>query len=194
MIAIISDSHIPTRGEEIPEKFWDKIEEAEITIHAGDYDREETFNAVETYSNEFYGVEGNCDFFDKDEMKQSATFEHENLSFGVYHGTGITPRAHTPTLEKIAREDLEVEILVHGHSHQEDIELTDEVLLLNPGSCTGAGGGTANPSNPTMMTVEKEDDKLKARIIELDEEQEMTEIDSEEFEIQQIENKGKGER
>lgn len=167
MIAIVSDSHIPTRAEEIPEQFWEKIEDADITVHAGDYDREETFNALQTYSNRFYGVKGNCDFFEADELQDSHTFQHEDLDFGVYHGTGITPRAHTPTLLKIAEKDLEVQILVHGHSHQEDIHMEDGKLLLNPGSCTGVGGGSSTQSEPTMMVLEIEDGSLKARILEL---------------------------
>lgn len=167
MIAIVSDSHIPTRAEEIPEQFWEKIEEADVTIHAGDYDREETFNAVETYSNEFYGVKGNCDFFEADGLKESHTFQYEDLDFGVYHGTGITPRAHTPTLLKIAEKDLGVQILVHGHSHHDDILLEEGKLLLNPGSCSGVGGGSSTQSNPTMITLNIEDDSLKVRIIEM---------------------------
>ncbi len=191
MIAVVSDSHIPSRAEEIPEKFWDKIEEADITVHAGDYDREETFNALETYANEFYGVEGNCDFFEADELEQSHTFQHEDFSFGVYHGTGITPRAHTPTLLKIAEEDLDAEILFHGHSHQQDIELAEGKLLLNPGSCTGAGGGTANPSKPTMMTLKVTEESIEVKILELDEEE--LEVQEEQvFDIEQIKNTEEG--
>ncbi len=190
LIAVLSDSHIPTRADEIPEKFWEKVEESDITVHAGDYDREETFNALETYSNNFYGVEGNCDFFEAEEMSQSHTFQHEELDFGVYHGTGITPRAHTPTLLKIAEEDLGVDILIHGHSHQEDIELAEGKLLLNPGSSTGAGGGTANPSKPTMMEIEVEDGDIEVKILQLVEEE--FEIKEEQvFDTEQIKNSEK---
>lgn len=166
MIAIISDSHIPTRAEEIPELFWEKIEDAEITVHAGDYDREETFNAVETYSQQFYGVKGNCDFFEAEGLEESHTFEYKGVDLGVYHGTGITPRAHTPTLVKIAEKDLDVQILIHGHSHQEDIHLEENKLLLNPGSSTGVGGGSSTKSHPTMMTLQIEDDEVHVKLLE----------------------------
>jgi len=165
MIAIISDSHIPSRAEEIPEKFWDKIEEADIAVHAGDYAREETFNALEAYSNEFYGVKGNCDFFKTDNLEQSHTFESEGLKFGVYHGTGISPRGHTTTLEKIALEDLKVDVLINGHTHQEEIKETDKALLINPGSCTGAGGGSARPSKPSMIEISLENEVFKVKLL-----------------------------
>lgn len=184
MIAVISDSHIPSRAEKIPEKFWDRIEEADITVHAGDYAREETYNAVEEYSKKFYGVKGNCDFFESDNLEQSHTFEAEGLKFGVYHGTGISPRGHIPTLEKIAEEDLEVEVLIHGHTHQQEIEKTDKALLLNPGSCTGVGGGSSRSSNPTMMTIDTTD-KVEIKILELKGDH-ATVSDSKEFDLEEI--------
>ncbi len=188
MIAVVSDSHIPSRAEEIPEKFWDRIEEAETVVHAGDYAREETFNALEAYSNEFYGVKGNCDFFETDDLEQSHIFEHKGLKFGVYHGTGISPRGHVPTLEKIAVEDLETDVLIHGHTHQEDIEQTEKALLLNPGSCTGVGGGSARPSNPTMMLIEFENSSLEVKILEL-QEGSVIQVESESFDVEEIKNK-----
>ncbi len=184
-IAVVSDSHIPDRADKIPEKFWDKIEEADIAVHAGDFAREETFNALETYSNNFYGVKGNCDFFETDELEDSHSFEAKSIQFGVYHGTGIVPRGHTPTLEKIASEDLEVDVLIHGHTHQEEIEYTGKVLLLNPGSCTGVGGGSSNPSNPTMMVISIEDGELDANILKCEDEQ-LLNIKSESFHLEEI--------
>lgn len=184
MIAVISDSHIPSRAEKIPEKFWEKIEEANITVHAGDYAREETYNAVEEYSKKFYGVKGNCDFFESEKLEQSHTFEAVGLKLGVYHGTGISPRGHTPTLEKIADEDLEVEVLINGHTHQQEIKKTDKALLLNPGSCTGVGGGSSRPSNPTMMTIEITE-KVEIKILELKGNQ-VKVSDSKEFDLEEI--------
>lgn len=188
MIAVLSDSHIPSRAEEIPEKFWDKIEEAEIVVHAGDYAREETFNALEAYSNNFYGVKGNCDFFESDNLQESHNFKYQGLNFGVYHGTGISPRGHTPTLEKIASKDLEADILIHGHTHQQDITETEKALLLNPGSCTGVGGGSARPSNPTMMVLNVEDTVLDATILEF-RDGEIQEEKSLSFDVEEIKNK-----
>jgi len=185
MIAVISDSHIPSRADKIPEKFWDRIERAEITVHAGDYAREETYNAVEEYSQKFYGVKGNCDFFESEKLEQSHTFEDRGLSFGVYHGTGISPRGHTPTLEKIALDDLEVDILITGHTHNEKIMETSKALLLNPGSCTGAGGGSSRPSNPTMMVINFTDAEMSVKILELEDE-EVSVSESKDFDLKEI--------
>ena len=60
------------------------------------------------------------------------TIEAEGLKIGIAHGE-VYPRADTQQLVYIAKE-LDVDILVTGHSHQPKIEQTDGVLLLNPGS------------------------------------------------------------
>ncbi len=185
MITVISDSHIPGRAEKIPEKFWEKIEDSEITVHAGDYASEEVYNAVREYSNKVFTVKGNCDFFEADGLEESQIFDYKGLRFGVYHGTGIAPRGHVPTLEKIALKDLEVNVLIHGHTHKEDVHNSGEVLLLNPGSCTGVGGGSARPSNPTMMILEIKDDTLKAEILEM-KESKLIQIESHKFSIKEI--------
>lgn len=161
MIAVVSDSHVPTRAEKIPEEFREKMKEAELTVHAGDFAEKPVYNSIDEYG-ELVAVKGNCDFFD---LPNSETFEREGLTFGVYHGTGITPRGDPETLAKIAKTDLEADVLIHGHSHQEDMTKQEGVILLNPGSCTGVGGGTSRSGNPTMMEIELEDGELEAQIL-----------------------------
>ncbi|MFB6193311.1 MAG: YfcE family phosphodiesterase [Candidatus Nanohaloarchaea archaeon] len=179
MITVVSDSHIPTRADKIPEEFREKMKASDLIVHAGDFAEKPVYNGIDEYG-ELVAVKGNCDFFD---LPNSDTFEREGLKFGVYHGTGITPRGDPETLAKIAREELEVHVLIHGHSHQEDMTEEDGVILLNPGSCTGVGGGTARPGNPTMMELEFKDGELEARIIEK-EDSELSVKESRTFEVE----------
>ncbi|WEL23531.1 metallophosphoesterase [Candidatus Nanohalovita haloferacivicina] len=179
MIAVVSDSHVPTRAEKIPEEYREKMKEAELTVHAGDFAEKPVYNGIDEYG-ELVAVKGNCDFFD---LPTSETFEKQGLKFGVYHGTGINPRGDHDTLSKIAEEDLEVDVLIHGHSHQEEIAKHEGKILLNPGSCTGVGGGTARPGNPTMMEIELSENELEARIIEKTEEGELKEKETRTFKL-----------
>lgn len=167
MIAVVSDSHVPTRAEKIPEEFREKMKESDLIVHAGDFAEREVYNGIEEYG-ELVAVKGNCDFF---ELPNSETFERNEVEFGVYHGNGITPRGDTDTLQKIAVEDLGVEVLITGHTHKEKIEELEDCLLLNPGSCTGVGGGSARESNPTMIEINEKREKLEVNILKkLDEE------------------------
>ena len=164
MIAVISDSHVPRRADGIPQRFIEVLEESEQAVHCGDFAEEQVKEKLEQ-SCDLVAVKGNCDFFD---LPNSETFEKNGLKFGVYHGTGITPRGHRPTLVKIC-DDLEVDILLHGHTHKQEAVKEDGKILLNPGSCTGVSGGTARASAPQMMKIHLEEDELIVDLIKLQE-------------------------
>lgn len=163
MITVISDSHVPARSPGIPAEILERVEKADLSVHCGDFETREVYEELEQRSDEFVAVKGNCDRFS---LQNSETFEWRGLKFGVYHGTGIAPRGDHDTLLDIAENKLEVDVLLHGHTHQDDIFHRDGTVLLNPGSCTGVGGGASSFSNPTMMELEVEEKSLEARILE----------------------------
>ena len=161
MIAVISDSHIPKRAQKIPEEFHEKLSQASTAVHCGDFETQEKYEELkEKY--DIIGVKGNCDYF---EIEASQKFQESGIKFGVYHGAGITPRGHHPTLVQTA-ETLDVDVLFHGHTHQEEIAESEGKILLNPGSCTGVGGGSSSEKNPTMMTVQASEQSLEVKIWE----------------------------
>ncbi|MFB6099671.1 MAG: YfcE family phosphodiesterase [Candidatus Nanohalobium sp.] len=164
MIAVVSDSHVPTRADKIPKQFREKMKESDLIVHAGDFDEKPVKNGIDEYG-ELVAVRGNCDFFD---LPNSETFERNGVKFGVYHGTGINPRGDHDTLQKIATEDLEVDILITGHTHEEEITELEECVILNPGSCTGVGGGSSRRGNPTMLDIgTSEDASIQVNLIEI---------------------------
>jgi hypothetical protein len=163
MIAVISDSHVPHRAEKIPERFLEIVEKSELCVHAGDLTAEKVLEDLEELT-EVVAVKGNCDRF---QLPNSEKFEIAGKKVGVYHGTGITPRGHHPTLASIC-EKMNVDILVHGHTHDQEAERHEEKILLNPGSCTGVGGGSSRGENPRMMVL-RERDRLEVEMLELSE-------------------------
>ena len=163
MIAVISDSHIPHRAESIPEEFLEKVKESDLTVHCGDFETIEVYDMLEKAAEKFIAVKGNCDRF---KLPNSETFEKRNMAFGVYHGTGIVPRGDHDTLCKIAEEDLEVDVILHGHTHKQEAENIEGSILVNPGSCTGVGGGSSRQGKPKMATIEPGDSALNVTLIE----------------------------
>lgn len=166
MIAVLSDSHVPLRADEIPEKFIEKVKEADLTVHCGDFEAEEVYNRLDQHG-ELIGVKGNCDRF---QIQNSAMFERNGIKFGVYHGTGISPRGRHPTLVNIADEKMDIDVLLHGHTHHQEAVKKNGKILLNPGSCTGVGGGSAESDNPKMMMmmmILEGGQRLEVELIEL---------------------------
>ncbi len=177
MIAVISDSHVPARAPEIPEELLEVCDEADIVVHCGDFETEEVYEELGGRFENFVAVRGNCD---RVELPKYEDFEYEGINFGVNHGTGITPRGDTPTLANIA-DQMDIKVLLNGHTHQQEAVKHNGKVLLNPGSCTGVGGGSSMPGNPKMMTIEVRDGSLEAELIELEDGE--TIRDSEEFRL-----------
>lgn len=163
MIAVISDSHVPRRADGIPSKFIEVLKESELAVHCGDFTDESVKEKLEDHC-DLIAVKGNCDFFD---LPNSEKFEKNSFTFGVYHGTGISPRGHHPTLVKICG-DLDADILLHGHTHKQEAVKKDGKILLNPGSCTGVSGGASRETLPKMMKIDFENNQLNVELIELD--------------------------
>lgn len=164
MILAISDSHLPHRAENIPDKVWEEIEEADTVIHCGDFETQKVYRELESASSNFYGVQGNCDRF---ETEKYIDFEKKDYSIGVTHGTGIHPRGDHDTLVNIA-EKMGVEILFHGHTHKQEALEHKGKILLNPGSCTGVPGGSSRSKKPSYMKVELSPGEVEVTVYELE--------------------------
>jgi hypothetical protein len=153
-LLVIGDSHIPRRAKEIHPKVLDKIEDLtndqkfSYTFFTGDlisYDEFIEFLQSKTENN-LFRVMGNMDYYAG--RRESPVYEELSIDFkqsqgnplkiGLTHGSQIENRGDHSQLEKLALKR-NFNILISGHTHQEEVFLTSEgILLLNPGSVTGA--------------------------------------------------------
>ena len=131
LIGLISDTHIPDRAKEIPENVYSAFKNGDLILHAGDLT---SLNVIEKLENiaPVIAIQGNMDRVNGINLPTAKVLEAEGLRIGIVHGE-VYPRADTQQLLYLARE-LNVDILVSGHSHQPKIEQTEGILLLNPGS------------------------------------------------------------
>ncbi|MFX1568292.1 MAG: YfcE family phosphodiesterase [Promethearchaeota archaeon] len=151
-ILCIGDSHIPVRANDLPMQIYDKINEITVSelfdyiFFTGDLIN---FPEFIDYLNQktkraLFKVIGNMDYYygNRDSpthQKIEISFEDDkSIILGLTHGAQIRPRGDQDQLELLAQEK-GYNILVSGHTHKEEIFLTKEgILLINPGSVTGA--------------------------------------------------------
>lgn len=148
-IGAISDSHIPSRAQKIPELILSSLEEVDTVVHAGDLEKVKLLNKLEERFDNLEFARGNNDPLD---LPQSSTIKAKDYKVGVYHGARITPRGDLDTLVQTAQK-LGVDILITGHTHEQRAVKHSEKLIINPGTCTGAKGGS--PSKPRPVTFSK---------------------------------------
>jgi len=131
LIGLISDTHIPDRAKQLPQNVFDAFSDVDLILHAGDLTSLEVINQLEQIA-PVMAVQGNMDRVNGINLPKAKVVEAEGLKIGIVHGE-VYPRADTQQLVYLAKE-LNVDILISGHSHQPKIEKKDGVLLINPGS------------------------------------------------------------
>ncbi len=150
-VAIVSDTHVPSRADRLPDWVADRVREADHTIHAGDFDSPAAYETVaDLAGEEFTAVAGNMDPRSLD-LPTVATVEVSGTTFVVTHGTSATDEEYHRTVAEAVSDELTGPgIAVAGHTHAVVDDDIEGIRFLNPGSATGA-----DPANvATMMVVE----------------------------------------
>ena len=131
LIGLISDTHIPDRARVLPQNVLDAFSDVDLILHAGDLTSPRVLDELEQIA-PVMAIQGNMDRVNGIDLPKAKVIEVEDLKIGLIHGE-VYPRADSDQLVYLAKE-LEVDILVSGHSHQPKIEQKEGILLLNPGS------------------------------------------------------------
>jgi putative phosphoesterase len=165
-ILAIGDSHIPRRASSIPKKIDESLnhliarEKFDYTFFTGDVIKADDFISFLNLNtkNDLFIVIGNMDYYGGNRnapmhQKLDLFFSDKiKITIGLTHGHQISPRGDKMQLELLANEK-NYNILISGHTHKEDVSLTKKgILLLNPGSVTGAWSFIAS-GNPSFITI-----------------------------------------
>jgi vacuolar protein sorting-associated protein 29 len=165
-ILCIGDAHVPYRVRDLPQQIYEKLntltikENFQYTFFTGDlikFPQLIDFLHQKTIQNVFQVI-GNMDYYYGN--RESPKYQNLNICFedndkiilGLTHGAQISPRGDHDQLELLAQEK-GYNILVSGHTHKEEVYLTKNgILLINPGSVTGAWSFVAS-GIPTFIEI-----------------------------------------
>ena len=159
LIGLISDTHIPDRAKIVPQKVFDAFKDVDLILHAGDLTSLKVIDELEQIA-PVIAIQGNMDRVNGIDLPIAKTIEVEDLKIGIAHGE-VYPRADTQQLVYLAKE-LDVDILVTGHSHQPKIEQSEGALLLNPGSPV-----VPRLADRTVMLLEIKNKEVDVEIIKI---------------------------
>ena len=130
-IVAMSDTHVSSL-DEFPEKLINLIEDADMLVHAGDFDKYRVYKELSRYN--LIAVRGDSD---EESIRLSLpdvrTFKVENVSFGVVHKGNYLNEFHDLGYKAM---ELGVNVLIFGHIHRFVLEKFKDVLILCPGSPT----------------------------------------------------------
>jgi len=162
-LVVLSDTHIPVRAAAIPEKITDQFKDADLIIHAGDFQSIEPLTYLENYDN-FIAVYGNMDSDDvvnklPEKMIINIKNGDKEFKIGVTHGSG-PPEGIAGRVLHFFEEELDC--IIYGHSHRPFNEKINNTLMFNPGSPTDTVFATIN-----TFGILKLNNEIKGEIIKI---------------------------
>jgi putative phosphoesterase len=160
-IGILGDTHIPSRASKIPDKIWNKISECDLILFTGDFIHEEVLNLLRKTGKNVKAVKGNSDYV---ELPTKYVIQVGKYTIGLTHGSEVFPRGNKDHLVQIAKK-MNANILVHGHTHKQEIFRKNNILFLNPGTATGAPSYTGEPRSPHALILIYKSGKLNIKKI-----------------------------
>ena len=167
-LLVIGDFHIPHRARWIPTPILEFLMDKrfDMVLCTGDL----CVDKVQSFLSRFgpvRAVMGNMDYiYNPKEFRQKV----EDLVIGMSHGDEITPRGDVEGLKKRAMR-MGVDVLITGHTHVpmvKELQVRDrKILLLNPGSATGAWSGGLEHGPPSFMVLEVDGTSLTVHLYQL---------------------------
>ena len=161
LIGVISDTHIPERADEIPKTVFEVFKDVDMILHAGDVVSIAVIDQLKKLAPTIC-VQGNIDRYYGLNLPKRNVITVDKFKIGLDHGE-VYPRGDTQQLRYIALE-MDVDVLISGHTHWAFINRIDDILLLNPGSPT-----VPRMSDPTVMLLKIENNTIDSDIIKMGE-------------------------
>jgi uncharacterized protein len=162
VLAVISDTHMPRGGRRLPEECVERIEAADLLLHAGDLMTVDVLRELEALGPPVAAVHGNMDTAElRRLLPPERVVEAAGARIAIVHDAG--PRAGR--LDRMRRRFGDrADAVVFGHSHLPLHERApDGFQIFNPGSPTERRRAPTH----TMGMARAENGALEFELIQL---------------------------
>ncbi|KAI8831646.1 Metallo-dependent phosphatase-like protein [Chytriomyces cf. hyalinus JEL632] len=143
LVLVIGDLHVPHRAVDLPAKFKKLLAPGKINkiLCTGNVNSKEAMDYLRGVSADMTAVQGDFDdpsvLVGGNPLPLSASVTVGTVRIGVIHGHSVIPWGDRLALSGVARE-LDVDVLVSGHTHAFEAFESEGRFYINPGSATGA--------------------------------------------------------
>lgn len=171
LVLVLGDLHIPERASAIPENFKRMLvpNKMQHVICTGNISREQ-FNELCGLAPNVHVVKGNLDDDETLAFPEVKVVSVGEFRIGLIHGHQLMPSAASQDAKSRMRRKLNVDILVSGHDHQNEVNLEDGYFHINPGSITGAFSAITPDVTPSFILLAVQGAKLVCYVYEISKE------------------------
>ncbi len=147
---VISDSHGNVSALEGLSQI---MKYSDYIVHLGDYQRDIKLFSRD-YGDRIYSVKGNCDLGHDEQV-----IEVEDVKVLLTHGNAYGVKSGLTNLSLRAKE-LNVDLVLYGHTHLANIEVSDGITYVNPGT-------TSRYQAKSYAYVVIHEKKITAKIVDI---------------------------
>ncbi|CAH0696940.1 unnamed protein product [Spodoptera exigua] len=137
LVLVLGDLHIPHRCSSLPFKFKKLLLPGRIQhiLCTGNLCTKESYDYLKTLASDVHVVRG--DFDEISTYPEQKVITVGQFRIGLIHGHQIVPWGDEESLALVQRQ-LDVDILISGHTHRFEAYEHENKFYINPGSATGA--------------------------------------------------------
>lgn len=149
---VLGDCHIPQRKTMLPKQFKDLLKPGKIqhVLCTGNLGSRQLLDYLKTIAPEIHMVRGDCDTDQK--LPEKKIVQIGNFKLGIIHGHQVIPWGDKEALAALRRQ-MDVDVLISGHTHKFSLQNFDGGSILNPGSTTGAYSALRSEVTPSFILL-----------------------------------------
>ncbi|KAF2298804.1 hypothetical protein GH714_028024 [Hevea brasiliensis] len=166
LVLAIGDLHIPHRAADLPPKFKSMLVPGKIQhiICTGNLCIKEVHDYLKSLCPDLHITHGEYD--EDSRYPETKTLSIGQFKLGICHGHQVIPWGDLDSLAMLQRQ-LDVDILVTGHTHQFKAYKHEGGVVINPGSATGAYSSFTYDVNPSFVLMDIDGLRVVVYVYEL---------------------------
>lgn len=166
LVLVLGDMHIPHRAASIPEKFRRMLlpNKMQHVLCTGNLTTKEQYDELRALAPNVHVVRG--DFDDSSTFPEQKVVQIGQFKIGLIHGHQVVPWGDPHSLAIVQRQ-MDVDILISGHTHKNELSDFEGKWFINPGSITGAYSTITPDVVPSFMLLAIQGPRVVAYVYEL---------------------------
>jgi len=166
LVLIVGDLHIPHRCHNLPAKFRKLLVPNKIQhiLCTGNLCAKESFDYLKSLASDVHIVRG--DFDENLNYPDTKVVTVGQFRIGLCHGHQLVPWGDVEVLSLLQRQ-LDVDIMVTGHTHKFEAFEHDGKFYINPGSITGAFSPLDSQVIPSFVLMDVQSASIVTYVYQL---------------------------